>query len=110
MPRTLLLPLALICLALAPLRAAAQGIYKYVEKDGTVVYTNVPPPGSAHAAKVKGTFHRAPDPGRPVRMQAVGNAEFDAYIDAAARRYKIPQALLRAVMHTESNFDPHAVS
>lgn len=113
MPRVLLLDFALVAtLALfaCPLTSAAQGIYKYVEKDGTIVYTNVPPPGSAHASKVHGTFHRAPDKTRNVKVQAVSTAEFDEYIDAAAKRYKIPQALLRAVMHTESNFDPKAVS
>jgi len=31
-------------------------------------------------------------------------------IRAAAIRYRIPENLVRAVMHAESNFDPHAVS
>ncbi|MDX1576466.1 MAG: transglycosylase SLT domain-containing protein, partial [Kiloniellales bacterium] len=31
-------------------------------------------------------------------------------ISAAARRYAVPPALLLAIIHAESNFDPHAVS
>lgn len=103
-----LLPLvAVAALALAG-GAHAQGIYKYTESDGTIVYTNVPPQG-VKATRLKGTFHRAPPVDAPP-VQKLTPAEFDAAIDAAARRYKIPHALLRAVMHTESSFDPHAVS
>jgi hypothetical protein len=40
---------------------AGGGIYTYVEKDGTVVYTNVRPHG-VKARKVKGSFHAAPKP------------------------------------------------
>jgi len=36
--------------------------------------------------------------------------QYDALIRAAAIRYRIPESLVRAVMHAESNFDPHAVS
>ena len=46
--RMRLFPLSLAgCAAvlLAPGAALADGIYKYVEKDGTIVYTNVPPSG-----------------------------------------------------------------
>jgi len=36
--------------------------------------------------------------------------EYDGYIRNAARRFRIPEALVWAVMHVESNFNPHAVS
>ena len=91
-----LFPLSLAgCAAvlLAPGAAIAGGIYKYVEKDGTIVYTNVPPSGKK-AHRLRGTFHQAPNASEP----------------AAAIRYRIPESLVRAVMHAESNFDPHAVS
>ena len=102
-------------LALSP-AAQAQGIYSYVEKDGTVVYTNVPP-GGARPEKPRSAPRAAataPDASRasprPPRAQRITNSEFDAYIVEAAKRYNLPQALLWAVMHTESNFNPQAVS
>jgi soluble lytic murein transglycosylase-like protein len=101
--------LAAAVLAVLPLVAQAQGIYKYVEKKGTIVYTNVPPVG-VKAQRLRGTFHAAPTPVTPAPIQRISSAEFDAFIDAAARKFHIPEPLLRAVMHTESNFDPHAVS
>jgi soluble lytic murein transglycosylase-like protein len=36
--------------------------------------------------------------------------EYDAYIREAAALYQIPEALVRAVIRVESNFDPRAVS
>jgi soluble lytic murein transglycosylase-like protein len=101
--RSRLLPvLVLACLAWGG-GAWAQGVYKYVERDGTVVYTNLPPPGVQ--ARLLGKSTR-----RHHRIERVTGAQFDEYIDAAAEKYNIPRALLRAIMHAESHFDPKAVS
>jgi hypothetical protein len=98
-------------LLLAPLSAQADGgIYRYVEKDGTIVYTNVPPPGAKKASKLKGTFSEAPAASAPVRGRARTPEEFEAHITAAAVRYRIPTALVRAIMHAESNFNTNALS
>jgi soluble lytic murein transglycosylase-like protein len=98
-----------------PTAAFAGGIYKYVEKDGTIVYTNVPPRGAQgrQARKVEGEFRPAPSPVAPARISVTSRislGEFDEYIDEAAVRYKMPPALVRAVMHAESAFDPNAIS
>lgn len=92
-----------------PGAALADGIYKYVEKDGTIVYTNVPPSGKK-ARRLRGTFHPAPNASEPAAAKPLGVAQYDAFIRAAAIRYRIPENLVRAVMHAESNFDPHALS
>ena len=104
-----------IFLALAlPTVAFAGGIYKYVEKDGTIVYTNVLPKNAPRQArKVEGEFRPAPSPEAPARISVTSRislGEFDEYIDEAAVRYKMPPALVRAVMHAESAFDPNAIS
>ena len=113
--------LLLGCLLAAPLSVQAGEIYRYVEADGTIVYTNVPPGGARgkgskkKAKKVQGSFQAAP---RPTSSQAkvtprtrrIDRAEYETYIKRAALRYRIPEALVWAVMHTESAFDPHAVS
>lgn len=98
-----------------PAASFAGGIYKYVEKDGTIVYTNVRPKNGQgrQARKVEGEFRPAPSPVAPARISVrsrISLGEFDEYIDEAAVRYKMPPALVRAVMHAESAFDPNAIS
>jgi soluble lytic murein transglycosylase-like protein len=96
--------------------AQAGGIYRYVEKDGTIVYTNVRPGGTraAKARRIEGEFRPPPEKTAPVRELSTkrqdARAELDAFIESAARRYRIPSHLVRAVMHAESAFDPTALS
>jgi hypothetical protein len=99
-------------LLLAPLGAGASegGIYRYEEKDGTIVYTNVPPPGAKKASKLKGTFTQAPAPTAPVRGRSRTPEDLEPHIIAAATRYRIPTALVRAIMQAESNFNSNALS
>jgi hypothetical protein len=106
------LPLLLLpALLLAPPGArASEGIYRYEEKDGTIVYTNVPPPGAKKASKLKGTFSEAPAPTAPVKGRPRTPENLEPYITTAAARYRIPTALVRAIMHAESNFNSNAVS
>jgi soluble lytic murein transglycosylase-like protein len=98
------------CLWSASAWARGGEVYKYVEPDGTIVYTNVKPAGRK-VQRLRGSFRPAPRPSdAPVRAVRVSRDEYDEYIRNAARRYRIPEALVWAVMHTESNFDPLAVS
>ncbi len=111
--RSFAFPLLLSLGVLASASAWAQNVYTYVEKDGTIVYTNVPPPGSKGAKKLKGNFHQAPQPKERPLPRARAQAELDeldAHIVDAARRYKVPPELVLAVMHAESNFDTRALS
>ncbi len=98
--------LSLLSLLFAPATFAGE-IYKFVEKDGTIVYTNVPPKGSKARRSSKPAPRTSDAPARTVR---VTREEFDEYIRNAARRYRVPEALVWAVMHAESNFNPQAVS
>lgn len=98
-----------------PALASAGEIFRYVEKDGTVVYTNVPPQGrpARAARKLTGDFRPAPSTAAPAKVTAASSealTQFDEAIEAAALRYRIPAHLIRAVMHAESAFDPNAVS
>lgn len=102
----------LTALLMIPLGAAASegGIYRYVEKDGTIIYTNVPPPGGKRAKRLKGTFTQAQAPSAPIRGRASIPADLEGHVTTAAKRYRIPASLVRAIMHAESNFDANAVS
>ena len=106
--RSILALLGQLCLLL-PALAHAEAVYKYVESDGTVIYTNVPPPASKGAKRLKGTFNRAPRPSDPPAPR-VTPEQYLTWIEGAANRYNVPSALVRAIMHAESNFDPRALS
>jgi hypothetical protein len=106
----------------SPDASAADGrnnYYRYVDRDGTIHVTNLPGrergawqlwkslPGNA--SKGQGPQRRAGDD-QPVALGAERFHRYDSIIRAAATRYQLPESLLRAVIHTESNYYPHAVS
>ena len=108
----------LVCLA-AP--AGAAELYSYVDGDGVMHFTNAPT--DARYRKVRRTsdvagLYRAPPSadGDAPQVEArplpgAGRKEpFVEHIRASAERYKLPEALLLAVMAVESNFDPRALS
>ena len=109
--RALAGPIGVLIVCLSAGSAFASGsIYRYIEKDGTVVYTNVPPSG-IRAKRIKGAFHpspRATEPAAPPPTSSL--SDYHELVEQAARRYRIPVALVHAIMHAESNFDAHAVS
>ncbi len=104
------LPTLLLVSTLGSGTAFAQDVYRYVEKDGTIIYTNVPPTGSRQAKKMKGSFKAPARPTSNWVPRARANISYAEHIDDAAARYKIPSALVRAIMHAESAFDPTALS
>lgn len=110
----LFLTAAIAMVLCAPAAAlAGDGIYTYTEADGTVVYTNVAPGKAKRARRLAGTFNKAPrvtDAPTPLVKARRRATTYEDAIDTAATRYRIPPALVRAIMHAESNFDPMALS
>ncbi len=109
--------LAIVLVVLAYPLLAWTDVYTYTDSDGVVHFTNIRP--SASQAKRFKVIMRTPparkarpgvtpimprdtDPGRFSR--------FDAHIREASRLYAIPDPLIRAVIHVESNYDPRVVS
>jgi soluble lytic murein transglycosylase-like protein len=104
------------CLALAGAPCVARAdIYRYIDKDGVEHYTNIQPNArgwqrvlrTKNARSVSGTQRSGgavlpPDPERTRR--------YDAHIHEASLLYVLPEELIRAVMHVESNFYVGAVS
>ncbi|MBW2240811.1 MAG: lytic transglycosylase domain-containing protein [Deltaproteobacteria bacterium] len=100
--------LALIVLCLGSPAAHAQGLYRYVDERGVVHFTNVDPADARYRSfELPGSFQAAPKPKktsrRPVRT-------FDRVIRTHSMEQGIPPALVKAVIHAESAFDPQAVS
>jgi soluble lytic murein transglycosylase-like protein len=117
----LLLVASALALGLARPAAAAPGernnYYSYTDERGVLHITNAPRRGGAWklykslpgSGGSKG-MRRAP-PSRPrVSLGAERYHRYDTLIRGASRRYQLPEPLLRAVMHTESNYNPRAVS
>ena len=100
---------------------ARADIYSYTDEDGVIHFTNVKPGGGGKWKKV---LDSAPPKdskasvGRGSRYDKVGVTDrsperfhrYDQYIYEASELYRIPVPLIRAVIKTESDFDPHVVS
>ncbi|MBI4953691.1 MAG: lytic transglycosylase domain-containing protein [Myxococcales bacterium] len=102
-------------LALAPLAARAD-IYSYTDAEGVVHFTNRPGGDTryklyARTAPAKRKKTRpAAEPSAPSDRTVERFTRFDATIRQAATLYQIPEALIRAVMKVESDYDARAVS
>ncbi|HTV17589.1 MAG TPA: lytic transglycosylase domain-containing protein [Polyangiaceae bacterium] len=91
---------------------AQADIYRYVDKDGVIHFSNVTKRGKlvAKAKPSKGAPSVSGGSSAPSSDPAKTPDEYDAYIREAASLYQIPEALVRAVIRVESNFDPRAIS
>ena len=108
--RPLLLTLALIATA-QPALAAGQSIYKFVDKNGVVNYTNVRPKGVA--AKVIGTYSC---PACQVNSRidwdhtGLNVTAFKDEISVAAHLNEVDESMVRAIIHAESAYRTEALS
>lgn len=101
--------LVLSCLgALVATMAPAQSradIYQSVGPDGVISFTNSRAPGAKLYQKTPKLPAFLPADTSPERY-----TRYDGWIREAATLYQIPEALVRAVIRVESDFDPRAVS
>lgn len=106
----LLTAFAAAAVMLAPSLAEARDqVFRYQE-DGVVVISNVAP-GKNRGLRMKQKGDVTEVSAVTVSPLRRGNpSEYMALIEEACALYKIPTALALAVMATESNFNPHAVS
>ena len=95
-------------LSFAGANASAQ-IYTRTNTRGVVEATNIPEvPGDYRLAypKRKGIVIHSPE----FRLRPSSHAEFNEHIETAAAWHGVPVSFVRAVIQTESQFDPRAVS
>ncbi|MSP17717.1 MAG: lytic transglycosylase domain-containing protein [Myxococcales bacterium] len=116
----------LVVVAVALLAAAAPvaraDIYEWTDAEGVVHFTNLEPKGE-HKKTWKVVYRNGPGKaaarrGRCERCDVVPAnersrdrfARYDAHIFEAIGLYQIPEALVRAVIKVESDYDPRVVS
>ncbi len=96
-----------ICLVLICPCTALGDIYRYIDAEGVVHFTNAP------ATKQYTLYLREK---KQTRAQArtktfkAGPEIYDKIIVKAARAFGVDHALIKAVIHAESSFNPNAVS
>lgn len=100
-----------MCAGLGEVRlCAAAPIYVY-KKDGVTYFSSKPPASGVEAKVFTGRSSRySIYKGRSVRGDRLFGQHYGDIIDRAAQRFRVPAALVRAVIHVESAFNPRAVS
>ncbi|MGP9688876.1 lytic transglycosylase domain-containing protein [Psychrobacter sp. AOP22-C1-C5] len=105
-----------------PLAAQAGNMYIYKDKGGQVLLTNVNPSGNfdKFTKKVKVTYYKdskmydgsasSNDYGSSAASNSGSRNAYDSYIRASAQRHGVDPGLMKAMMHTESAFNPNARS
>lgn len=102
----------LLLAGLAPLSVLQAEIYKFTDKDGMVHYTNIKP---ANQQNVK-TFSFPCYVSDPKCQQLdweripLNRQAFSTIIQASAEVFAIDEALIRAIIHAESAYQPEAIS
>jgi soluble lytic murein transglycosylase-like protein len=76
-------------------------IYMYIDSQGVMHFTNVPPPSDYQ--RLHQGASQTPGPGMDANR-------FDRYIDEAAGLHGLDSPLIKAVIRAESAFNPKAVS
>jgi soluble lytic murein transglycosylase-like protein len=94
----------LLLLALVP--TAYADMYKFIDKDGTIIFTDTPNTEAAVKVRSSPAKGRAPSQGR----RNDGSNGYHDIISRKAEKYRVDPSLVRAIIQTESNFDASAVS
>ena len=97
---------------------ARADIYAFTDADGVRHFTNIKPSDARYQRIIKSretepgyrfpsTAHPA---GRALASARPRSSAYDSLVRQASRAYQMDEALVRAVIHTESAFNPSAVS
>src|SRR5262245_55491995 len=94
-------------------------IYRWVDREGVVHYTNVQPTSRGwdrvyregnDSGSGNSNVHRWSAPRSERRVDPERLTRYDAHIREAAKLYQLPEPFIRAIMQVESNFYPDVVS
>lgn len=97
--------------------AHAGDLYRFVDARGVMHYTQAPTDGRFQRTEIHGRLNRIMAGPIPAFRSQSGSRRphgavrgYDDLIESAAREQGLPPALVKAVIATESNFDPRAIS
>lgn len=113
--------LSTVVLSSFSIAAHAGNMYIYKDKGGQVLLTNVNPSGNfgKFTKQVKVTYYKDGnnsdssnnnDYGSSSASKSGSRDSYDTYIRASAARHGVDPGLMKAMMHTESAFNPNARS
>jgi len=100
-----------LLLLLIPQFGAAQ-VYKFVDENGIVNYTNIAPPSNTEYQTLRFPCYAADPKCRGVSWEkvALNTNAFETEISTAARLNAVDESLIRAIIHAESAYQKDAVS
>ncbi|MCF1427079.1 MAG: lytic transglycosylase domain-containing protein [Shewanella sp.] len=85
-------------------------VYRHVKANGSVVYSDQPPGNGQFDILLYDCFACRPDSPVNWGKLALKTQRYTDAIEYAASTHKLDSALIRAVIHAESNFNPYALS
>jgi len=98
-------------------QAIAENIYKYTDANGHVSYSAERPPQELGYTRLsQNCFYNSSScqgnktAARPWSSEPLDHSSFAGFIRETATLYELDAALLRAVIHVESGFNPYAIS
>jgi len=109
--RTSIRALALVLTVVLPALASAQ-VYKWVDKDGIVTFSNIAPPTDQDYQVLRFPCYAADPKCRSVSWEKVplNTRSFSQEIQDAAAWNSVEESLIRAIIHAESAYQPDARS
>lgn len=100
-----------------PLSAVANNIYKYTDAQGRVHYSEQKPDIEHRYQRLnQGCYYQSQNCSQPQSVQRAWSSEpldrssFADFIQQIAKEFNMDAALIRAVIHVESGFNPYAIS
>jgi hypothetical protein len=106
----LVIGLFLSCFLLLFVNDSSAGIYRYVDENGVIHFTNCP-----RDPKFKLYFRESSeDPSLNLKTASYSSIRdtnaYDHLITECAQRYQVDFALVKAIVRAESGFNPNAIS
>lgn len=102
----------LIVLCLAGLTSASAEMYKFTDKDGIIHYTNVRPSGQQNIKTFSFPCYASDPSCNQLDWEKIplNRVAFNEEIRTASEVFTVDEALIRAIIHAESAYQPDALS